>query len=130
MLKIFLLFAMLFLHIVDDYYLQGILASMKQKKWWEENAPDELYKKDYIIALLEHAFSWTFMIMLIPAIYILINNIHGMHTYYFFVFFVNWVVHCKIDDLKANQKSINLIQDQMVHILQVTVTWFFFILLL
>ena len=45
MLKMFLLFAMLFLYIVDDYYLQGILASMKQKKWWKENAPDKLYEK-------------------------------------------------------------------------------------
>ena len=55
---------MLFMHIVDDYYLQGILAKMKQRSWWEENAPQEKYKHDYKVALFMHAFSWTFMIML------------------------------------------------------------------
>ena len=45
--KVLVLFAMLFCHIVDDYYLQGILASMKQKSWWEANAPVPLYKNDY-----------------------------------------------------------------------------------
>lgn len=34
----FLLLLMIFLHIVDDYYLQGILASMKQKEWWNKAA--------------------------------------------------------------------------------------------
>ena len=34
-----------------------------------------------------------------------------------------------IDNLKANDKMINLIQDQMIHIGQVVVTWSFFILL-
>lgn len=32
MSKIFILALMIFCHIVDDYYLQGILAQMKQKK--------------------------------------------------------------------------------------------------
>ena len=44
-----LIFTMIFCHIVDDYYLQGWLASAKQKSWWETNAPDELYKNDYKI---------------------------------------------------------------------------------
>ena len=39
MIEIFMLLLMIFLHIVDDYYLQGILASMKQRGWWEKNAP-------------------------------------------------------------------------------------------
>lgn len=29
---IFILFCMIFCHIIDDYYLQGWLASAKQKK--------------------------------------------------------------------------------------------------
>lgn len=37
-LKTILLLTMLFCHIVDDYYLQGWLASAKQKSWWEKNA--------------------------------------------------------------------------------------------
>lgn len=30
-----LLLLMIFAHIIDDYYLQGILAHMKQKVWWD-----------------------------------------------------------------------------------------------
>ena len=38
------LIIMVFLHIVDDYYLQGVLATMKQKDWWIKNAPNKKYK--------------------------------------------------------------------------------------
>ena len=72
-MKILILICMIFMHIVDDYYLQGVLASMKQKQWWEKNAPDKLYKYDYIVALIMHSFSWTFMIMIIPTIYYILN---------------------------------------------------------
>ena len=34
--KIVILFTMIFCHIVDDYYLQGWLASAKQKTWGGE----------------------------------------------------------------------------------------------
>ena len=77
--KLFLLLGMLFLHLVDDYYLQGWLASAKQKSWWKKNSPDKLYSHDYIMALCEHAFSWTFMIMLIPAVF----NYVCSHNSYF-----------------------------------------------
>ena len=33
-----ILIGMFFLHIVDDYYLQGCLAQMKQQSWWEKSA--------------------------------------------------------------------------------------------
>ena len=67
--QIFILLFMVMMHIVDDYYLQGILAKMKQKSWWEENAPNKLYRKDYLMALFMHSFSWAFSIMLPLAIY-------------------------------------------------------------
>ena len=118
---------MLFCHIVDDYYLQGWLASAKQKSWWEKNVPDKLYKNDYIMALCEHAFSWTFMIMLIPTIYTYFNPNELIYKMYVFVFCFNWVIHCIIDDCKANKKNINLIQDQLIHILQIVITWIVFI---
>lgn len=49
-----ILITMIFCHIVDDYYLQGWLASAKQKSWWKKNAPDDLYKHDYLMALFMH----------------------------------------------------------------------------
>lgn len=121
-MKLIILLTMLFLHIVDDYYLQGILAQMKQKSWWKENAPDELYKNDYKVALLEHAFSWTFMIMLPITVTMIIQN-NYINTIYITYFIMNWILHTVIDHLKANKKTINLVVDQSCHILQIVVTW-------
>lgn len=126
-IKIVLLLAMLFCHIVDDYYLQGWLASAKQKFWWEKNAPDKLYKNDYVMALCEHAFSWTFMIMLVPTIYTYFNQCDLAFKLYIFVFCFNWAIHCIVDDCKANKKNINLVQDQLIHIAQIIITWIMFV---
>lgn len=126
-IKIVLLLAMLFCHIVDDYYLQGWLASAKQKSWWEKNAPNKLYKNDYIMALCEHAFSWTFMIMLVPTIYTYFNQCDLAFKLYISVFCFNWAVHCIVDDCKANKKNINLVQDQLIHIAQIIMTWIMFV---
>lgn len=75
-----ILISMIFCHIVDDYYLQGWLASAKQKSWWEKNAPDDLYKHDYMMALFMHSFSWTFMMMLAPTLYVIIFGGHYYDT--------------------------------------------------
>lgn len=124
-IKILLLLTMIFCHIIDDYYLQGWLASAKQKMWWEKNVPDELYKYDYIAALFMHSFSWTFMIMLVPTIYtVMVGGVWSP-----IVFGVNLVVHMVIDDLKANRKKINLAQDQVIHMIQILATWCGMILL-
>ena len=114
---------MLFCHIVDDYYLQGWLASAKQKSWWEKNSPGKLYEKDYLMALGEHAFSWTFMIMAIPMIYTYLYPSQISCIVVFICFGSNWVIHCIVDHYKANLKRINLIQDQLIHIGQVVITW-------
>lgn len=126
-IKIVLLLTMLFCHIVDDYYLQGWLASAKQKSWWEKNAPDKLYKNDYVMALCEHAFSWTFMIMLVPTIYTYFNQCNLAFKLYIFVYCFNWAVHCIVDDCEANKKNINLVQDQLIHIAQIIMTWIMFV---
>lgn len=129
-MKILILFIMLFLHLVDDYYLQGILASMKQKKWWEEQTIDPKYKNDYKIALAEHAFSWTFMIMLPAMVSIFYNKSYYESTMvYTFCFILNCIIHGIVDDLKANKLKINLVQDQLIHIVQVIVTWFLIFIL-
>ena len=115
----FIFLLMIFCHIVDDYYLQGWLASAKQKKYWEENAPDKIYKHDYIWALIMHSFSWAFMIMLPVALFMNFNV-----DFEFVMLFVwNVFLHAITDNAKANRKKINLIQDQMVHILQIIATF-------
>jgi hypothetical protein len=118
MSKLFVIALMIFCHIVDDYYLQGILASMKQRSWWEENYPENLYKYDYIMALSVHSISWAFMVMLPVAAYMGFRP-----TNFFFVMLVvNSVIHAIVDDLKANKHKINLITDQSIHLVQIIVT--------
>ena len=131
MYKILLLLMMIFLHIVDDYYLQGWLASAKQKSYWEQNAPDELYKHDYIMALFMHSFSWAFMIMLVPSVYTLITttNINNASLAITLVFLTNLCIHMVVDNSKANLKKINLVQDQLNHLAQILITWVAFVVL-
>lgn len=124
-MHIFLLLIMLFAHIVDDYYLQGWLAEAKQKFWWEENAPNDLYKNDYKMALAEHAFSWSFMVHL-PIMIMLIRNGQTDTKYimvYIACFVANWILHAVVDHHKANLLRINLVEDQMIHIFQIAITW-------
>ena len=123
----FILFCMVFMHICDDYYLQGILAKMKQKSWWVVNCPNPedapgMFDSDYKAALAIHSFSWAFMTMLPIAVYSLVTagTIPGL---FFFMFIVNAAIHYSIDDMKANWGSINLCTDQKAHILQIVCTW-------
>lgn len=118
MSKYYIVLCMLFLHIVDDYYLQGILASMKQKKWWEEHAPSPLYKYDYVIALAMHSISWSFMVML-PIAFALRFNV-GLN--FVLVFAINALLHGTIDNLKANKLKISLAIDQILHWFQIAFT--------
>jgi hypothetical protein len=127
---IFILFAMIFLHIVDDYYLQGILAKMKQKQWWEDNAPDDLYKYDYIPALIAHGFSWSFVTMLPLVIYeLFIFSIPSFWYVYTVMLLVNTFLHSYVDTFKANFKVLNLIADQLCHLTQIIVTWVCFMVI-
>lgn len=110
---------MLFFHIVDDYYLQGILAKMKQRSWWKENAPEELYRYDWLVALLMHSLSWAFMIML-PIAY---RVGFSLSPIFLIVYSTNVIIHGMVDHFKANKKKISLITDQTIHILQILYTY-------
>ncbi len=116
---IIILLAMIFCHIVDDYYLQGWLASAKQKSWWEKNAPEKLYRNDYMMALLMHSFSWSFMTMLPIILYYFLNGSIETKVWIAIPYLWNMAIHSVVDDLKANKKQINLIQDQCIHLVQI-----------
>ena len=123
-----LLTAMLFCHIIDDYLLQGWLATGKQRDWWKSNAPEKLYKYDYIMALAEHAFSWTCSIHIPVLVYAYVFQDFKSLYVYIIVFLVNWVIHAITDHYKANLHKINLIQDQSIHIVQIIISWLIYIL--
>ena len=87
--NIFVLLAMIFLHIFDDYKIQaGVLAMLKQRDWWrEQDTYKPLYKYDYIVALIMHSFSWAFMIMLPIALFAIGIAAHIIEFIIFATFF-------------------------------------------
>ena len=120
---IFILFAMFFFHIFDDYYLQGILAQMKQKSWWiNQKEYKSFYRYDYLVALIMHSFSWSFMIHLPIIIYYYMNNIN-ISIIYFILIIIQTIIHVIVDNAKANTKSINLVIDQSIHIVQIIISY-------
>lgn len=112
------LICMLFFHLIDDYTLQGWLASAKSKDWWKKNCPDEKYKNDYKIALIEHSFMNSFAIHIPIFIWCCKNEIVLSLS---IIMATLW--HCYIDNLKANIKCFNLIQDQIMHIVFIIILW-------
>ncbi len=119
------LLSMFFLHIVNDFYFQGWLANGKQKQWWEINAPQSMYRYDYLCALFMHSFSWSFMVM-IPIIF---AYTFRLDTMFLICFISNIIIHFIVDHLKANVKKLNLIQDQCIHIVQIILTYVVLILI-
>lgn len=115
---IYVFFMMLFLHVLDDFHFQGCLANLKQKSWWETNAPDPMYKYDWIPALAAHVITWTMFIMLPCVIFM------DVPVWLVVVLFVcNCAFHFWIDDLKCNRMALNLIEDQLFHLSQITLTF-------
>lgn len=62
-----------------------------------------------------HSFSWSFMIMLPPTIALMVTG--GIWKPVLLI--VNLMIHMFVDNLKANEKKINLIQDQTIHVIQI-----------
>ena len=114
-----IVFIMLFLHILADYNLQGILASMKQKEWWintyKVNINKTKYRYDYKVALFAHGFMWSFIVCL-PFLF------YKLDLAFIIVVTINTIIHDIVDDLKANKKKINLIQDQRFHFYQIIIS--------
>lgn len=121
--KLVILFCMVFCHITDDYYMQGILSQMKQRKWWEKNAPHPMYRNDYKMALFEHAFSWSFTVTVPLLVTAMCTANTALMRFVLGAYLVNTPVHAIIDDLKANQLKISLVLDQTVHFTQILATW-------
>lgn len=114
---------MIFCHLIDDYFFQGIFASLKQKAWWKKACADdglnfEKYKNDYKMALFEHSLEWSIAII-IPIMFLC--NIPGWILLLSVV--INTIIHYITDNAKANQLRLNLIQDQLIHFLQIIITF-------
>lgn len=123
--KLVILAAMVFCHIADDYYFQGILAQMKQREWWWQNAPDSMYSRDYRMALFEHAFSWSFVMSMPLLLAAALTGNEDILRWVLVGYVMNTPLHAYVDNEKANKRTINLIQDQGIHLLQVFTLWLF-----
>ena len=116
---------MLLGHLVSDYTLQGWLADGKQKSWWRkmfgghEDAVPDKYRRDYIAALVCHALYWS--IFICAPFY--------ASSWFLAAVVLNTVAHAIIDDLKTNRFKLNLIQDQLLHLGQIMLTFGAFMLL-
>ena len=115
------------LHLIADYYLQGCLADLKQKKWWDKQLNDMFgpdyrsdnraskYIDDYLQALRDHAMMWT-LITFAPLVFVV------SPLAFTCIVLVNAYIHAVIDNMKANLFKINLRTDQGLHALQIMAT--------
>ena len=119
--------AMIFCHIVDDFYLQGLLAKYKQKQWWESNYPDHLYRNDYKVSLIIHSISWAWMIQLPILIWMFTTQTFTLRAVLVYVctWISNIIIHAFIDNAKANWLMISLTFDQATHLIQILLSWAF-----
>lgn len=112
---------MVLLHLIADYTLQGCLANLKQKRWWEDNltrapVPDkDRYRHDYACGLVCHGLYWSLVVCL-PLLLV------GGCAYAANAL-IQGLVHACIDDQKANRFSLNLIEDQALHAVQIICIW-------
>ena len=113
---VLVLVMMILLHFIADYTLQGWLAQGKQKTYWQPY--DKKYKYDYVPALICHSLYWSILITA-PILYYSWSYMN----WYWIVIPVNAILHYIIDDLKANKLKINLITDQLLHLIQIVLTW-------
>lgn len=129
--KIFILFIMLLMHYIEDFHLQGCLANLKQKKWWEKQMSNNdmhshyalehsIYKNDYKMSLFAHSIENALFVMLPLIVDMLISEFtHCLqNTWILFIpsTILICVSHYLIDDSKANKMKINLVQDQLYHL--------------
>lgn len=105
---------MVFAHIVEDFHIQGLLAELKQKSYWRMGlAQNNPYARDYIPALVCHGIEWSFIVH-IPLMFA-----YGLEPIIFVMILVNAGIHAIVDHEKCNEHTINLIQDQLIHLLQI-----------
>lgn len=113
-----ILILMIVAHVLDDFVLQpSCLSNLKQREWWKQEYPEELYQYDYIVALLVHGFSWSGWILVPWIIY------GNPETDLWSLFFLNGLIHSYIDNIKANKRTMSLMKDQLLHLAQIFVTW-------
>ena len=115
------------LHFVADFTLQGLFKNLKCKDWWIRELHElnycvyhgSKYKHDYKCALILHGLYWS-LVTYAPIWYFASDWTAGAAVA------VNACVHAVIDHFKCNRYALNLVEDQVLHFMQITITWALF----
>ena len=136
-MEILCLIAMCFMHVLEDFHLQGLLGQLKQKQVWVDYCRRESfsftkYKNDYKVCLFWHAFEWTCFMMapiyILSCFYFCMDTL-GIWVPIFIMFCVNIYIHYLVDNAKCNELKINLVVDQLVHAGQIVATWVIYVIM-
>lgn len=119
-------FVLMFIcHYFADFVFQGQIALYKQKSWWKDNYPAKKYKNDWLISLLIHSVFWTLAILAPSILLGVLNDI----MWFAILLLFNSIYHAFVDHLKCNKLLINLVTDQVCHIVQIIVTFYTILLI-
>lgn len=107
------LLLMVAMHVIEDFHLQGRMAEMKQRSWWE--GYPEMYSGDWVPVILLHGMEWSVLVSL-PLLLLT-----GLDVGWWFAAMVtaNGLIHAGVDHLKANDFKIDLVRDQTAHMAQI-----------
>jgi len=123
-----LIILVLVLHFISDFNLQigAKLHEMKQKAWWRRMFKEygiidhKKYDDDWSAAMWIHSFVWA-SVTFSPLAWI-----YGDRASIYVLIILNMVIHAFIDNANANLMSINLWQDQLMHLGQIGCTLLYF----
>lgn len=115
-------------HYLADYPLQGIIANLKQEKWWKENYDSDKNEANAEVALMLHGVFWSFMIVLPIMLFALLTKQYNIRLYYWMLV-INSLIHSIIDDMKCNVNLISYRTDQYIHLIQIFITWVIYYLI-
>ena len=134
---------MIFMHFIGDVYLQGnSLSNAKRREYWEriEQKTGVKHPYSHICFLMLHSFLWSFTTLLPILLKIIFyqmliisglipepSSFQNLILFYLAAVSVNTLAHGFIDNAKSNLKQIGEIQDQILHIIQITVTFILYV---
>lgn len=108
---------MILCHIIEDFHIQGVMANMKQKSFW--NPYGEKYADDWKPVIILHGMEWA-MLTSMPC---LVMSWFDVPMWFVLVIVTMGLLHAYIDHLKANVGKINLITDQTLHMCQIMIIY-------
>lgn len=119
-LKIMVLFCMIFCHIIGYFRLLGFFGKVKKGLWWGD---EDKYKNDRMVVLLEHGFSWSF-IMHLPIFVLALISGNGLVMQVLPISIIaQAIAHSCFSNEKDNSQINSLLEDQVLHFVLTIGAW-------